>query len=156
MELLNELLKEGTKAPNFELVDSSGKLHKLTDYFGKKVILYFYPKDDTPGCTKQACDFTEHKSEFDDKNAVVIGISADDSDSHAKFEEKFCLSVILLSDMAKVACKAYGVVQMKEWMGRRSLGIERTTYLIDEYGTIKKVFPKVRPEGHWETLINSI
>ena len=151
-----ELLKVGSKAPNFELVDSSGKLHKLSGYFGKKVILYFYPKDDTPGCTKQACDFTEHRAEFDGKNAVIIGISADDSDSHAKFEEKFNLNVILLSDMAKEACKAYGVLQLKEWMGKRSMGIERTTYLIDEYGIIKKVFPKVKPDGHWETLLNAV
>ncbi len=151
-----ELLKEGTKAPNFELVDSNGKLHKLSQYFGKKVILYFYPKDDTPGCTKQACDFTEHKTDFGDKNTVIIGISADDSDSHQKFEEKYSLNILLLSDMAKEACTAYGVLQWKEWMGKRSLGIARTTYIIDEYGIIKKVFPKVNPEGHWELLLNSI
>ncbi len=151
-----ELLKVGTKAPNFELVDSEGKLHKLTQYFGKKIILYFYPKDDTPGCTKQACDFTEHKADFDGKNAVVIGISSDDSDSHAKFQQKYGLNVLLLSDMAKEACKAYGVLQMKEWMGKRSMGIERTTYVIDEYGIIKKVYPKVRPDGHWETLLGSL
>ena len=151
-----ELLKVGAKAPNFELVDSNGKLHKLSQYFGKKIILYFYPKDDTPGCTKQACDFTEHKSEFDDKNTVIIGISSDDSDSHAKFEEKYSLNVLLLSDMAKEACKAYGVLQQKEFAGKRFLGIERTTYVIDEYGVIQKVFPKVKPEGHWQLLIESV
>lgn len=151
-----ELLKVGTKAPNFELVDSEGKLHKLSNYFGKKIILYFYPKDDTPGCTKQACDFTEHKSDFNSKNAMVIGISADDSDSHAKFKEKYKLDILLLSDMAKEACKAYGVLQMKEFAGKRFLGIERTSYVIDEFGIIKKVFQKVKPDGHWETLLNSV
>jgi peroxiredoxin Q/BCP len=151
-----ELLKAGQKAPNFELVDSSGKLHKLTGYLGKKVILYFYPKDDTPGCTRQACDFTERKSEFDAKNAIVIGISADDSDSHARFEEKHGLNVLLLSDMAKDVCKSYGVLQWKEWMGNRSLGIARTTYLIDEHGIISRVFPNVRPDNHYQELLNAL
>jgi len=151
-----ELLKEGQKAPSFELVDSNGKLHKLSHYNGKNVVLYFYPKDDTPGCTTQACDFRDHKQEFADKNAVVIGISADDSDSHKKFEDKYGLNIILLSDMAKEACKAYGVLQWKEWMGKRSLGISRTTFIIDENGYIKKVFPKVNPQGHWEVILNSI
>ena len=138
------MLEVGTKAPDFELPDQNGEMHKLSDYAGKKVILYFYPRDNTPGCTKQACGFSELYPQFVEKDAVVIGISKDSVASHKKFEEKYNLGFTILSDTELEAIKAYDVWQEKKNYGKVSMGVVRTTYLIDENGVIDKVFKKVK------------
>ena len=138
------MLEAGTKAPDFELPDQNGDMHKLSDYAGKKVILYFYPRDNTPGCTKQACGFSELYPQFVEKDAVVIGISKDSVASHKKFEEKYNLGFTILSDTELEAIKAYDVWQEKKNYGKVSMGVVRTTYLIDENGVIEKVFKKVK------------
>ena len=138
------MLEIGTKAPSFSLPDQNGELHTLEEFKGKKVILYFYPKDNTPGCTKQACGFSELQPQFDEKDAVVIGISKDSVASHKKFEEKFGLNFTLLSDTELAAIKAYDVWQEKKNYGKVSMGVVRTTYLIDENGVIVKAFDKVK------------
>ena len=138
------MLEVGTKAPAFSLPDQNGNIHTLEEYTGKKVILYFYPKDNTPGCTKQACGFGELLPQFTEKGAVVIGISKDTVASHKKFEEKFNLPFTLLSDPELTAIKAYDVWQEKKNYGKVSMGVVRTTYLIDEEGIIEKAFGKVK------------
>ncbi|MGP1599196.1 thioredoxin-dependent thiol peroxidase [Peptoanaerobacter stomatis] len=138
------MLEIGTKAPEFELQDQNGDLHKLSDYLGKKVVLYFYPKDNTPGCTKQACGFSEMYPQFVEKNAVVIGVSKDSVKSHKKFEENHNLGFTLLSDEQLDTIKAYDVWKEKKNYGKTYMGIERTTYLIDEKGIIIKSFGKVK------------
>lgn len=138
------MLEIGTKAPEFELQDQNGDLHKLSDYLGKKVVLYFYPKDNTPGCTKQACGFSEIYPQFVEKNAVVIGVSKDSVKSHKKFEENHNLGFTLLSDEQLDTIKAYDVWKEKKNYGKTYMGIERTTYLIDEKGIIIKSFGKVK------------
>lgn len=138
------MLKIGTKAPNFTLPDQNGVLHSLEEYRGKKVFLYFYPKDNTPGCTKQACGFAELYPQFTEKGAVVIGVSKDSVASHKKFEEKYGLPFTLLSDTELSCINAYGVWQEKKNYGKVSMGVVRTTYLIDENGIIAKVFGKVK------------
>lgn len=137
------MLEKGTKAPEFSLPDQNGVNHSLKDYRGKKVILYFYPKDNTPGCTKQACGFGELYPQFTEKGAVIIGVSKDSVASHKKFEEKYGLPFILLSDADLSCIKAYDVWQEKKNYGKVSMGVVRTTYLIDECGIIAKVFGKV-------------
>lgn len=137
------MLEVGMKAPDFTLPDQDGKNHSLSDYAGKKVILYFYPKDNTPGCTKQACGFSELYPQFTEKDAIVLGVSKDTVASHKKFQEKFNLSFTLLSDPELAVIKAYDVWQEKKNYGKVSMGVVRTTYLIDENGTIEKVFKKV-------------
>lgn len=138
------MLKEGTKAPGFSLPDQNGKVHTLEEYKGKKVILYFYPKDNTPGCTKQACGFGELYPQFLEKDAVVIGVSKDSVASHKKFEEKYELPFILLSDTELSCIQEYDVWQEKKNYGKVSMGVVRTTYLIDEEGIIIKAFDKVK------------
>lgn len=138
------MLDVGTKAPDFSLPDQNGKMHALSEYAGKKVILYFYPKDNTPGCTKQACGFSQLMPEFTQKGAIVIGISKDSVASHKKFEEKYSLGFTLLSDPELVAIQAYDVWQEKKNYGKVSMGVVRTTYLIDENGMIEKAFGKVK------------
>ena len=138
------MLETGTKAPEFELPDQNGKLHKLSDYAGKKVILYFYPKDNTPGCTKQACGFSERYPQFMEKGAVVLGVSKDTVASHKKFEEKYGLPFTLLSDTELSCIQAYDVWKEKKNYGKVSMGVVRTTYLIDEEGVIVKAFDKVK------------
>ena len=138
------MLEVGTKAPDFELPDQNGKMHKLSDYAGKKVILYFYPRDNTPGCTKQACGFSELYPQFVEKDAVVIGISKDSVASHKKFEEKYGLAFTLLADPERKVIEAYDVWKEKKNYGKVSMGVVRTTYLIDENGIIEKVFKKVK------------
>ena len=140
------MLEVGKKAPDFELPDQNGEMHKLSDYAGKKVILYFYPKDNTPGCTRQACAFQENKGEIEAHNAVIVGISKDGASSHRNFAEKHKLSFILLSDSELTAIKDYGVWQEKKLYGKVSMGVVRTTFLIDEAGKIIKVMPKVKPD----------
>ena len=138
------MLKEGTKAPEFTLQDQNGKSHSLSDYRGKKVILYFYPKDNTSGCTKQACGFGEKYPLFQEKGAVVIGVSKDTVASHKKFEEKYNLPFVLLSDTEKEVLQAYDVWKEKKNYGKVSMGVVRTTYLIDEKGIIVKAMDKVK------------
>lgn len=138
------MLETGTKAPAFSLPDQNGKTHTLEEYKGKKVILYFYPKDNTPGCTKQACNFGELYPQFQEKGAVVIGVSKDSVASHKKFEEKYGLPFTLLSDTELSCIKAYDVWQEKKNYGKVSMGVVRTTYLIDEEGIIVKAYGKVK------------
>lgn len=138
------MLEVGIKAPDFSLPDQNGDMHTLSEYAGKKVILYFYPRDNTPGCTKQACGFSELYPQFVEKDAVVIGISKDSVASHKKFEEKYNLGFTILSDTELEAIKAYDVWQEKKNYGKVSMGVVRTTYLIDENGVIDKVFKKVK------------
>ena len=138
------MLEVGTKAPDFSLPDQNGKIHTLAEYAGKKVVLYFYPKDNTPGCTKQACGFSERYPQFMEKGAVVLGVSKDSVASHKKFEEKYNLGFTLLADPELNAIKAYDVWQEKKNYGKVSMGVVRTTYLIDENGIIVKSFDKVK------------
>ena len=140
------MLEAGMQAPAFTLADKDGKTVSLSDFLGKKVVLYFYPKDNTPGCTRQACAFAAAYSAFEAKNAVVIGISKDSVSSHSKFAEKYNLPFILLSDPELQAIQAYGVWQEKKLYGKTSMGVVRTTFIIDEQGKIIKVMPKVKPD----------
>ena len=140
------MLEAGMQAPAFTLADKDGKTVSLSDFLGKKVVLYFYPKDNTPGCTRQACAFAAAYSAFEAKNAVVIGISKDSVSSHEKFAEKYNLPFILLSDPELQAIQAYGVWQEKKLYGKTSMGVVRTTFLIDEEGKIMKIMPKVKPD----------
>lgn len=138
------MLEVGIKAPEFSLPDQNGNMHTLSQYAGKKVILYFYPKDNTAGCTKQACGFSELYPQFLEKGAVVLGISKDTVASHKKFEEKHNLGFPLLSDPELTVIQAYDVWKEKKNYGKVSMGVVRTTYLIDEHGIIEKVFGKVK------------
>lgn len=140
------MLEVGTKAPEFILPDKNGDSVRLSDFLGKKVVVYFYPKDNTPGCTRQACAFRENYSAFRAQNTVVIGISKDSIASHQKFAAKYELPFMLLSDPELQAIQAYGVWQEKKLYGKVSMGVVRTTYLIDESGMIEKVMPKVKPD----------
>lgn len=150
------MLEVGTKAPNFTLPDQDGKMHSLSDYAGKKVILYFYPKDNTPGCTSQACGFSELNPQFEEKGAVVLGISKDSVASHKKFQEKFGLAFALLADTELAVIKAYDVWQEKKMCGKVSMGVVRTTYLIDENGFIAKVFNKVKAKENPTQMLGEI
>ena len=138
------MLEVGTKAPAFSLPDQDGNMVSLKDFKGQKVVLYFYPKDNTPGCTKQACNFGELLPQFREKGAAVIGVSKDSVASHKKFQEKFGLPFTLLSDPELKVIQAYGVWQEKNMYGKKTMGVVRTTYLIDEKGIIIKAFGKVK------------
>ena len=140
------MLTAGEKAPNFTLKDKDGTSVSLKNFLGKKVVLYFYPRDNTPGCTRQACAFAAAYEGFKDENTVVIGISKDSTESHRKFAEKYSLPFILLSDPDLEAIKAYGVWQEKKLYGKVSFGVVRTTFIIDENGNVEKVMPKVKPD----------
>ncbi len=150
------MLEVGTKAPEISLPDQNGTIHTLEEYKGKKVILYFYPKDNTPGCTKQACGFAERYPQFTEKGAVVIGISKDSVASHKKFEEKYSLPFTILSDPELTAIKAYDVWKEKNNYGKVSMGVVRTTYLIDEEGIIVKANDKVKAENDSETMLAEV
>ena len=140
------MLEVGMKAPEFTLSDKDGNAVSLSDFLGKKVVLYFYPKDNTPGCTRQACAFAAAYEGFKAKNVAVIGISKDSVSSHLKFAQKHELPFILLSDPELQAIQAYGVWQEKKLYGKVSMGVVRSTYIIDEQGNIEKVMPKVKPD----------
>ena len=140
------MLETGMKAPDFSLPDQDGNAVRLSDFRGKKVVLYFYPKDNTPGCTRQACAFAASYAQFKAQNMVVIGISKDSVASHLKFAQKYDLPFILLSDPELQAIQAYGVWQEKKLYGKVSMGVVRTTYIINEQGIIEKVMPKVKPD----------
>lgn len=147
------MLKEGTKAPDFMLPDQDGVMHSLEEYRGKKVLLYFYPKDHTAGCTKQACGYSRLKPQFEEKGVQIIGISKDSVASHRKFQEKQELSITLLSDPELVAIQAYDVWHEKKMAGRTYMGVVRTTYLIDENGIIEKANDKVKAATDPETML---
>ena len=140
------MLEVNMKAPDFTLYNKDGINVSLSDFLGKKVVIYFYPKDNTPGCSRQACAFAKAYDEFKKDNVVVIGISKDSVASHVKFAEKYNLPFILLSDPELIAIKAYDVWQEKKLYGKVSMGVVRTTYIIDEHGIIEKVMPKVKPD----------
>ena len=144
----------GNLAPDFTLMGSDGKEHKLSEYRGKKVILYFYPKDNTPGCTTEACDFRDNINKINNLNAIVLGISKDNLNSHNKFIEKFNLPFTLLSDEEKVVCELYDVIKEKNMYGKKVLGIERSTFIINEEGILIKEFRKVKVKGHIEEVLN--
>ena len=150
------MLEVGTQAPDFTLPDQNGNRHSLSDYRGKDVILYFYPKDNTPGCTKQACGFAERYPQFIEKGAVVLGISKDSVASHKKFEEKYGLPFTILSDPELVAIQAYDVWQEKKNYGKTYMGVVRTTYLIDEEGKIAKAFDKVKAADNPEQMLGEL
>jgi peroxiredoxin Q/BCP len=147
------LLEVGTQAPNFKTIDQNGELVTLEQFKGKKVILYFYPKDDTPGCTKEACAFRDNFEKFKEINVEVLGVSVDDEKKHKKFAEKYNLPFRLLADTEKKIVQDYGVWGEKSLYGKKYMGTNRVTYLIDENGKIEKVFPKVKPETHAEELL---
>ena len=140
------MLEAGVKAPDFELNDKDGNPIRLSDYLGKKVVLYFYPRDNTPGCTKEACAFAGAYEGFRRKDIAVIGVSKDSEASHRKFAEKYNLPFILVSDPQLQAIQAYDVWQEKKLYGKVSMGVVRSTYIIDENGMIEKVYPKVKPD----------
>ena len=140
------MLDIGTKAPDFTLKDKAGNSVSLSDFAGKKVVIYFYPKDNTPGCTRQACAFAENFDKFKELDVIVIGISKDSVLSHQKFAEKYSLPFILLSDPALDVIKSYGVWQEKKNYGKISMGVVRTTFIIDENGYVSNIIPKVKPD----------
>lgn len=140
------MLQQGTKAPDFTLNDKDGNAVSLSDFSGKKIVLYFYPKDNTPGCSRQACAFAAAYADFRKDDIIVIGVSKDSETSHLKFAEKYDLPFIILSDPELIAIKAYDVWQEKKLYGKSSMGVVRTTYIIDENGMIEKVMEKVKPD----------
>lgn len=147
------MLEIGVKAPDFTLSDKDGNPVSLSDFAGKKVVLYFYPRDNTPGCTRQACAFAGSYEAFKSVNAVVIGVSKDSVISHAKFAAKYDLPFILLADPELEAIKAYDIWQEKKLYGKESMGVVRTTYVIDENGVIEKVMPKVKPDTNAQEIL---
>lgn len=147
------ILEKGIEAPDFTLVGSDNKEHKLSDYKGKKVILYFYPKDNTQGCSLEAQDFKNYHQQFLDNNTVILGVSRDSLKSHEKFITKYELPFVLLSDTSEEVCKLYDVIKEKNMFGKKGFGIERSTFIIDENGIIEDVYRKVKVKGHVESLI---
>jgi peroxiredoxin Q/BCP len=150
------MIKEGMKAPDFKLKNQDGDTISLKDYKGKNVVLYFYPKDDTSGCTKEACAFRDEFPKFNNLDAVILGVSPDSVKSHKKFAEKYDLPFNLLSDEEKKVLEKYGVWKEKSLYGRKYMGVERTTVVINDEGKIKKIFPKVKVEGHNNELIEAL
>jgi thioredoxin-dependent peroxiredoxin len=150
------VVEEGKPAPDFELTSDSGESVKLSDLRGKQVVLYFYPKDDTPGCTTQACGIRDAYGEFEQAGAVVLGVSPDDERSHVKFKEKFDLPFTLLADEEHGVAEAYGVWAEKKYMGRTYMGVERSTFVIGEDGNVKKVMHKVKPDTHADGVLAAL
>lgn len=150
------MLKIGDKAPNFTLADKDGKSVSLNDFLGKRVVLYFYPKDNTPGCTRQACAFAGLYREFENRGVEVIGISKDSVSSHIKFAEKYNLPFVLLADPNREAIEAYGVWKEKKMCGKVGMGVVRTTFIIDEQGNIAKIMDKVKPDTNAQEILAEI
>jgi len=150
------MLKINDTAPDFSLPDQDGKIHKLSDYRGKFVLIYFYPKDDTPGCTKEACSFRDNFPHFGNIGAKILGISTDSVASHRKFSQKYKLSFTILADIDKKVVKEYGVWQPKKFMGREFLGTVRSSYLINSEGKIVKIYEKVNPSVHAQEVIKDL
>lgn len=146
----------GDKAPDLKLLSDEGREVQLSDFREKKVLLYFYPKDDTPGCTKEACSFRDGLDDIRRRGAIVLGISIDSIDSHKKFRDKYQLNFPLLSDANKEVVQAYGVWKERSMYGRKFMGTERPTFVIDEEGKIVRIFPKVKVEGHLEEVIKAL
>jgi thioredoxin-dependent peroxiredoxin len=149
------MLKEGSVAPAFTTTDANGQPIKLKNFRGEKLVLYFYPKDDTPGCTREACSFRDAFAEFRKRGIKVFGISPDNETSHKKFTDKFQLPFTLLADTDHAIADAYGTYGQKKFMGRTYMGVNRTTFLIDEKGKIKKIFEKVKPEDHAREVLDA-
>jgi thioredoxin-dependent peroxiredoxin len=146
-------LKENNAAPDFEVLDDRGNPFRLSSLKGKRVVLYFYPKADTPGCTKEACSFRDRLSEFDQRNTVVIGVSPDEPSAQAKFKSKYELTFPLLADSAHKVAEAYGVWKEKSMYGKKYMGVERTTFVIREDGRIARIFEKVKVDGHSDEVL---
>jgi len=153
---MSDWLEVGTKAPAFTAQTDTGTKVKLSDFKGKNVVLYFYPKDDTPGCTKEACAFRDASDQLSEMGAVVLGVSPDDEASHAKFRDKFSLNFPLLADPEHKIAEAYGAWREKNMYGKKSMGIQRSTYLIDAKGKVAKVWKKVNVDGHDADVIESL
>jgi peroxiredoxin Q/BCP len=149
-------LKIGQKAPDFKLPDENGKLHKLSDYHGKKVVLYFYPADDTPGCTQEACNFRDDYLKYKAAGAVILGVSPDDEQSHEKFKKKFSLPFPLLADVGHKICELYGVWGEKSMFGKKYMGVIRSTFLIDAEGKIAEVYNKVSVAKHSQNVLKAL
>ena len=149
-------IRSGIPAPDFELLDDTGTLRKLSDFQGKPVVLYFYPKDDTTGCTTEACNFRDDYSAFEKAEVAILGVSPDPVKSHIKFKEKYDLPFPLLSDEGHKVCELYGVWTLKKYMGREYMGVLRTTFLIDADGQIVRVFEKVKPAEHSAEVLSAL
>lgn len=150
------MITEGKKAPDFTLSDQDGNKVKLSDFKGKHVVLYFYPKDNTSGCTKEACNFRDTFPEFKKVDAVILGVSPDSVSSHKKFAEKYDLPFRLLADEDKKVVEKYGVWKEKNMYGKKYMGVERTTFVIDPEGKIKKIFPKVKVDNHHNEVLEAL
>ena len=150
------VLEVGQKAPEFSLVDNEGQAHRLSDYQGQTIVVYFYPKDDTPGCTKEACSFRDSYEDYRKAGVEIIGISPDSEKSHSKFKKKHDLRFVLLSDPEHQVCEAFGVWGLKKMYGREYEGVFRTTFIIGPDGTIKRVFENVKPSDHSEEVLAEV
>jgi peroxiredoxin Q/BCP len=150
------VVEEGKPAPDFELKSDGGDAVKLSDLRGQQVVLYFYPKDDTPGCTTQACGIRDVYGEFEKAGAVVLGVSPDDERSHVKFKEKYELPFTLLADEDHAVSEQYGVWNEKKYMGRTYMGVSRSTFVIDENGSVKRVMHKVKPDSHADDVLEAL
>jgi thioredoxin-dependent peroxiredoxin len=153
---MGDWIEVGQKAPAFTLKNAEGKTVKLSDFKGKPIVLYFYPKDDTPGCTKEACAFRDANDDLAEHGAVVLGVSPDDVASHAKFRDKFKLNFPLLADTDHALAEKYGVWREKNMYGKKSMGIQRSTYLIDPAGKVAKVWQRVKPEEHAQQVLDAL
>jgi peroxiredoxin Q/BCP len=150
------MVEEGKPAPDFELATDAGERVKLSDFRGRPVVLYFYPKDDTPGCTTQACGFRDNYSEFEQRGAVVLGVSPDDEASHVRFKEKYSLPFTLLADPEHKVAEKYGVWVERNYAGRKYMGIKRSTFIIDTEGNLVKAMHNVKPDGHPEKVLQAL
>jgi thioredoxin-dependent peroxiredoxin len=150
------MVEEGQDAPDFELTSDSGKVIRLSQFRGKPVVLYFYPRDDTPGCTAQACGIRDSYDDFEERGAVVLGVSPDEETSHVKFKQKYGLPFTLLADPEHVVAEQYGVWGEKKYMGRTYMGVERSTFLIDEHGRIARIMRRVKPDTHVEQVLAAL